>query len=152
MARCTRGVRVCSPTPRMPRSAAEIHPVKYIARSLIQHVEPFQRQDRSSCMVWREELFTLEELKRTGGRLKANTAPGFDGVPKENLKVVIAGYPEILLQDFNSSLREGRFFDDWKKQKLVLLKKGNKPLEEASSYKPICLLNTMGKLLEELIL
>ena len=60
--------------------------VKYIVRKLYPHVEPFQRQIRSSCVVRREKLFTLEELKR------------------------------------------------------------------ASSYRPICLLDTMGKLLEELIL
>ena len=39
-------------------------------------------------MIQREELFTLEELKRVGGRLKANTAPGIDGVPNEILKEV----------------------------------------------------------------
>ena len=55
--------------------------VKYIVRNLFPHVEPFQRQDRCSCVVRREELFTLEELKRAGGRFKANTAPGIDGVP-----------------------------------------------------------------------
>ena len=44
--------------------------VKYIVRSLFPHVEPFQIQDQSSCVVRREEL------KRAGGRLKANTAPG----------------------------------------------------------------------------
>ena len=46
----------------------------------------------------------------------------------------------------------GRFFVDWKKQRVVLLRKGNKPLGDASSYRPICLLDTMGELLEELIL
>ena len=35
---------------------------------------------------------------------------------------------------------------------MVLLRKGNKPLEDSSSYRPICLLDTMGKLLEKLIL
>ena len=60
--------------------------VKYIVRSLFPHVEPFQRQDRSSCVERREKLFTLEELKRAGGRLKANTAPGIDGLPNEILK------------------------------------------------------------------
>ena len=35
---------------------------------------------------------------------------------------------------------------------MVLLRKSNKPLEDASSYRPICLLDTMGKLLEEMIL
>ena len=126
--------------------------VKYIVRSLFPHAEPFQRQDRSSCVVRREELFTLEELKRAGGRLKARTAPGIDGLSNEILKEVIRAYPEILLEAFNSCLREGRFFADWKKQRLVLLRKGNKPLGDASSYRPICLLDTMGKLLEEIIL
>ena len=36
--------------------------VKYIVRSLLPHVEPFQRQDRSSCVVRREDLFTLFTL------------------------------------------------------------------------------------------
>ena len=65
---------------------------------------------------------------------------------------MIGAYPEILLEDFSSCLWERRFFVDWKKQRLVLLRKGNKPLGDASSYRPICLLDTMGKLLEELIL
>ena len=51
-----------------------------------------------------------------------------DGVPNEILKEVIGAYPEILLEAFNSCLREGRIFEDWKKQRLVLLRKGNKPL------------------------
>ena len=37
--------------------------VKYIVRSLFPHVEPFQRQDRISCVVRREELFTSEEIR-----------------------------------------------------------------------------------------
>ena len=67
--------------------------VKYIVRSLFPLVEPFQRQDRRSCVVRREELFTLEELRRAGGRLKANTASGIDGVPCEILKEMIGAYP-----------------------------------------------------------
>ena len=63
--------------------------VKYIVQSLFPHVEPFQRQDRSSCVVRREELFTIEKLKRAGGRLKANIAPGIDALPNEILKEMI---------------------------------------------------------------
>ena len=103
-------------------------------------------------MVRRKELCSLEKLERACGRFKANTAPGTAGVPKEILKEVIGAYPEILLEAFNSRLREGRFFVDWKKQRLVLLRKGYKPLGNVSSYRSICLLDTMGKLLEELIL
>ena len=103
-------------------------------------------------MVQRAEVFTLEELKRASGRLTTNTSPGIDGVPNEILKEVIGAYPEIPPEAFNSCLREGRFFVDSKKQRLVLMRKGNKPLGDSSSYRPICLLDTMGKLLKEMIL
>ena len=66
--------------------------VEYIVGSLFPHVEPFQRQDRSSCVVRSEELYTLEDLKRAGGRLNANTAPGIVGLPNEILKEVFIGY------------------------------------------------------------
>ena len=95
--------------------------VQCIVRNLFPHVEPFQRQDRSSCVVRREELSTLEELKRAGGRLKARAAPVIDGVRNEILKEVIEACPEIIPEAFNSCLREGSFFADWKKQRLVLL-------------------------------
>ena len=111
--------------------------VKYIVRTLFPRVEPFQRQDRSSCVVRREELFTLQELNRVGGRLKANTAPGFDGVRNNILKEVIGAYPEILLEAFNFCLRKVRFFVDRKRK----LRKGKKPLEDDSSYRPICVLH-----------
>ena len=52
---------------------------------------------------------------------------------------------------FNSCPRKGRFFLDWKKQRFILLRKGNKPLGNALSYRPICLLDTIEKLLEEFI-
>ena len=50
------------------------------------------------------------------------------------------------------SLCEGKFFDEWKRQRLILFRKGEKSLEDVSSYRPICLLDTMWKLLEEMIL
>ena len=33
---------------------------QYIVQSLFSQAESFQRQDRSSCMVWYEVLFTFE--------------------------------------------------------------------------------------------
>ena len=89
--------------------------VKYIVQSLFPHVELF--------MFRCEELFTLEELKRAGGRLKANTALAIDGVPDEILKKVIVVYPQILLESFNFCLWKGKFFDEWKRQRLLLLRR-----------------------------
>lgn len=47
---------------------------------------------------------------------------------------------------------QGIFPDVWKRQKLVLLPKAGKPPGDPSAYRPICLLDTTGKLLERLIL
>ena len=47
---------------------------------------------------------------------------------------------------------DGHFPDRWKIQKLVLLPKPGKPPGYPASYRPICLLDTVGKLLERLIL
>jgi len=52
---------------------------------------------------------------------------------------------------FNSCLIESEFPTEWKVLKLVLIHKGDKPLENTSSYRPISLLNTIGKLFEHII-
>ncbi|XP_068150177.1 uncharacterized protein [Drosophila tropicalis] len=52
---------------------------------------------------------------------------------------------------YNACLREGTFPSRWKRQNLVLLPKPGKPPGEASSYRPICLLDTAAKILESLI-
>lgn len=46
---------------------------------------------------------------------------------------------------------EGLFPRAWKKATFILLRKGNKPLDQPSSYRPICLINTIGKLFERVI-
>jgi len=52
---------------------------------------------------------------------------------------------------YSQCLREGLFPDMWKLQKLVLIPKAGKPSEEASSYRPICLIDALGKVFERLI-
>jgi len=42
------------------------------------------------------------------------------------------------------------FFDSCKTVTLVLLRKGTKPLDQLSSYRPLCLINLIGKLFERL--
>ena len=62
--------------------------VEYIVRRLFSHVAPLQRQDRSSCVIRREELFTLEELERAGEGLRQIQRQIINGVPNEILKEV----------------------------------------------------------------
>lgn len=46
---------------------------------------------------------------------------------------------------------EGVFPRKWKQQRLVLLPKGNKPPDEPTSYRPLCMLDTAGKVLERIV-
>lgn len=94
---------------------------------------------------------TEEELLRVCGRIGNSKAPGLDNIPNVALKAAIRARPDLFVDTYNTCLKEGTFPSQWKVQRLVLLPKGQKPPEEPSSYRPICLLDTAGKVLERLI-
>lgn len=96
-------------------------------------------------------LITHTEMGSIGAILSTNKAPGPDGVPDITLKRIIEKTPDLLMDTLNRCLAQGFFPKSWKEAKLVLLQNGNKPLELPSSYRPICLINTIGKLLERVI-
>lgn len=96
-------------------------------------------------------IVTTDELLKACNRIGDVKAPGPDGVPNVALKAAIRSRPEIFLETYNTCLAEGVFPRRWKKQRLVLIPKGNKPPGEPSSYRPICLLDTAGKVLERII-
>ena len=77
--------------------------------------------------------------------------PGLDGIPNIALKAAIEARPDTFLSMYTRCLREGVFPDKWGQQRLVLLPKGRKPLDEPSSYRPLCMLDTAGKILERII-
>ncbi|CAB0041799.1 unnamed protein product, partial [Trichogramma brassicae] len=95
--------------------------------------------------------FTMEELRGACRRIKDHTAPGPDGVQNAAIKIAIATHPDIFLQVYTACLRTGVFPACWKRQRLVLLPKPGKQPEEPSSYRPLCMLDTAGKILERLI-
>ena len=88
----------------------------------------------------------------TQERLKYGKAPGSDNIPNEIVREVVGAWPELLFETYNVCLHKGVFQKRWKRQKLVLLRKGDKPLDEPSSYRPACLLDNFGKLFERLLL
>jgi hypothetical protein len=94
---------------------------------------------------------TQEELTNACRKVGNNKAPGPDNIPNIALKTAIRAKPTEFLDLLNSCLNEGIFPDRWKKQRLVLLPKGKNPPEEPSSYRPICMLDTAGKILERII-
>ncbi|XP_015123442.1 uncharacterized protein LOC107045635 [Diachasma alloeum] len=95
--------------------------------------------------------FTEEQLKEACGRVGNTNAPGLDGIPNIALKAAINAVPGLLLDVYNAYLEEGTFPAKWKQQRLVLLPKGKKPLDEPSSYRPLCMLDTAENILERII-
>lgn len=59
------------------------------------------------------------------------------------VKMAIKVTPELFSDTHDACLREGTF--------PVLLPKRKKPPDEASSYRPLCMLDTAGKILERII-
>ncbi|VVC46488.1 Endonuclease/exonuclease/phosphatase,Reverse transcriptase domain [Cinara cedri] len=94
---------------------------------------------------------TSAEVACVGAHLPRGKAPGPDGVPDIVVGVLARRRPDILATLFNVCLREGEFPERWKVAKLVLLRKGDKPLDSPSAYRPICLLDSVGKLFERLL-
>ncbi len=89
----------------------------------------------------------LQAVERFGN----SKAPGLDGIPNRALKLAVKLNTNPFTALYTRCLREGVFPKIWKMQRLVLLQKTNKPPGEPSSYRPLCMIDTMGKILERLI-
>ena len=96
-------------------------------------------------------LFSVKELEQAVLSMKNKKAPGPDGIPAEVYKLVFQHRPDLLLGAFNACLKEGIFPARWKVARLALIPKGKGDPELPSSYRPLCMLDTAGKVLEKLI-
>ena len=96
-------------------------------------------------------VFVAEELTRATNAMKTGKAPGPDGVPAEILRLVACLRPEILLDLYNTCLTTGTFSDRWKEAGLVLIPKSKGDPNTPSAYRPLSLLDTTGKLFEQLL-
>ncbi|XP_032690139.1 uncharacterized protein LOC116853267 [Odontomachus brunneus] len=98
---------------------------------------------------WHDELgVTVAEITRVAKRLGGKKALGPNGVPRV---VWALSLGSRLRQLFSCCFRAVVFPQRWKEAKLVLLHKVGKPVELPSAYRPICLLDEVGKMLERII-
>ena len=95
--------------------------------------------------------FSIGELCTALERLKPKKSAGPDGISSINLRYLVQAAPENVLRIMNDCLAKGIFPDKWKRAKLLLLHKEGKPKDDPAAYRPICLLDSIGKLLEQLI-
>jgi hypothetical protein len=84
--------------------------------------------------------------------VKVGKAPGPNGIPNRALKHLSKRALSLLVQIFNAVLRTHHFPSAWKHARVIsILKPGNGPAQP-SSYRPISLLDTIGKLFEKILL
>lgn len=104
-------------------------------------------------MVQEEDIvpkFTIEELKEAVDTIKNKRAPGLDKIPPEAVKIAVKEAAVEILAVLNRLQQEQNFPRTWKEAKVVLAWKG-KDMEQASSYRPICLINVLAKLYEKMV-
>lgn len=119
---------------------------------VVKHLFPVHEQVKFNCdktVIFTN--FTVEELHQACKRIKNNKAPGPGNIPAEILKEVALNRPEYVLAVYNKLASRAEFPAEWKRAKLLLLRKGDKPLDNPASYRPISLLDIEGKVYEQLI-
>ena len=135
--------------PRPPNLSKELKEktIRYLfpAREYIDEYQGSDDEDEIEIPV------TDDELLQAAEKLRPKKAPGPDGVPAEAIKLFAKHQPKMVCQVFDRLFKVGDYPASWRISKLVLFRKGNKPFTEPSSYRPICLLDSIGKLYEQVI-
>ena len=88
-----------------------------------------------------------EELLNAANKMNNNKALGPDGIPNMAANAAIKTEPELFVSLHNQCLLKESFPRAGKKQKLVLLLKPGKQPDNPSSYKPLYMLDSSGKIL-----
>jgi len=96
--------------------------------------------------------YSIHRVTNKARVLKKNKAPGPDGLPNEVWTIgidILGGHITTL---FNAIMNMGYYPKRWRISTTVVLRKpGKSAYDVAKSYRPIALLNTLGKLLSGLI-
>ncbi|EKV16381.1 hypothetical protein PDIG_09110 [Penicillium digitatum PHI26] len=92
---------------------------------------------------------TEVEIERSLKAAKGNTAPGEDHLPMLVWKKLWKHLKAIIVSIFAVCIELGHHPRQWRSAKIIVLRKPGKPDYSApGAYRPISLLNTLGKLLE----
>lgn len=93
-----------------------------------------------------------EEVNTAVFRSGCRKAPGLDGVNGEIMRGLWSSIPDHLLSLYGQCMNESYFPNEWKVGNVViLLKSPDKERNNPRSYRPICLLSVLGKVLERIM-
>ncbi|MBW0574102.1 hypothetical protein O181_113817 [Austropuccinia psidii MF-1] len=93
-----------------------------------------------------------EEIQQAIESLPKNKESGSNTIPNELLKIVEQQLLPVLTPIFNTCLMQGHYPTPWETyQKAIIQKANNEDYSNPSSYQPIALLSTLGKLFKKII-
>lgn len=96
--------------------------------------------------------FKKDHIRNTARNLDSYKAPGPDGVPNIVLKESIDTIIDHLFHIFRAIFQLNVYPSEWRESITVVLRKPGKPAYDVpKAYRPIALLNTMGKLFSALM-
>jgi hypothetical protein len=139
---------------------------KIVMRKMVATIPPTESEEKAAVSAlfpqapvnkWRKMggedglNFSAEELIEAARKIRAGKAAGPDGVGPEIVKAASSAAPQAVLGVMNGLLRARAFPGEWKRARLVLIPKGKASPDVTRKFRPICLLDSMGKLYEQLI-
>jgi len=98
------------------------------------------------------KLTNPDEVHEAIRGLKVGKAPGPNGIPNRALEHLSQRAVSLLAQIFNAILLTHHFPSLWKHARVISILKPGKDLALPSSYRPISLLDTIGKPFEKILL
>lgn len=100
--------------------------------------------------------FEIDEIENLIKNIPTRVTPGPDNITTSIIKCLFRKHKELFHQILNGCLEYGYYPTIWKKSRTILIPKKSKPLDEANTYRPICINffifgKILGKILEKLI-
>jgi hypothetical protein len=98
--------------------------------------------------AWDLQPFTREEVQEAANRMKPGRSGGPDGTPPEAIIMAARMFPQQVTGAMNRALTNEEFPRAWKDARLALI---SKRTGGPNSFRPLCLLNVVGKFFEQLL-
>jgi ribonuclease HI len=96
--------------------------------------------------------FTENEIRYTINSLNNKKSPGIDQINADIVKKTLEFTDSLLIDIYKKCLYLNTFPKIWKKAKIIILTKpGNSVLNSSNAFRPISLLTTFGKVLDQLL-
>lgn len=94
---------------------------------------------------------TEAELEYAISRIKTGKSPGPDQMLPEHIKTMLIQHKTFFASLYSDCIEKAYFPTEWKNSKLILIEKPSTEESAQKKYRPICLLDVLGKVLETII-